>query len=384
MKAIIKRSDLQGTLKSALALHSEGGFQFKPVYFIALRRTGAAELTVDLNDNTSQMAIRIPAELSDWPMDAGTCIPKKEGKDFLQFGNSEWLTVQPSTNDVALQSGKSRMLIKTIPLDNFNILDYVPTSGFLEVPSVNLRSILEFTVGCFTSAKDGDQLPVYLETDTEGSTQVICSDGMRLSHAYFTDVQSSLESHQLKHAIANRTANFIAKFLKYMPGDAPVRIYGDEVSLSFISEDWTFRTQVLAAEVIPWRRVVHANGVSVCSANAEQFIDAIGEAMSIADTRPGRPDVVKIEMGKKEVVCSNHSEKGLAKGVFDADVETFVQFNLSADSVQDYLSGLLKVGGTTVEVEQVGQNTPGHVRMVNRTMPMKPSIFTSQYVECEQ
>ncbi|EGQ61682.1 hypothetical protein GGI1_08189, partial [Acidithiobacillus sp. GGI-221] len=91
--------------------------------------------------------------------------------------------------------------------------------------------------------------------------------------------------------------------------------------------------------------------------------------MSIADTRPG---VVKIDMGKAEVVCSNHSEKGLAKGVFDANVEAFVQFNLSADSAQNYLSGLLKAGGTTVEVEQVGLKTPSLVRMVNRTVPMKP------------
>jgi alkylated DNA nucleotide flippase Atl1 len=377
MKAIIKRADLQGALKSALALHSEGGFLFEPGYFIAMRKTGAAELTVDLNDNTSQMAIRIPAELSDWPMDAGTCIPKKEGKNFLQFGNSEWLTVQPSTNDVALQSGKSRMSIKTIPLDKFNLLDYVPSSEFLEVPSANLRSILEFTVGCFASAKNGEQLPVHLETDADGSTQVMCSDGVRISHAYLTDVQMSLEAHQLKHTIAIRTANFLAKFLKDMPGETPVRVYGDEGFLSFTSEDWSFRTQVLAADALPWQRVVHADGVSACSANPEQFNDAIGEAMSISDTRPG---VVKIDMGKEEIVCSNHSGKGLAKGVFDAKVETFVQFNLSADSAQNYLSGLLKAGGATVEVEQIGLKTPGLVRLVNRTVPMKPSITTAQYV----
>lgn len=381
MKAIIKRADLQGALKSALALHSEGGFLFEPGYFIALRKTGAGELTVDLNDNISQMAIRFPAELSGWPMDAGTCIPKKEGKNFLQFGSSEWLVVQPSDNDVVLQSGKSRMSIKTIPLEKFNLLNYVPSSGFLEVPSAILRSILEFTVGCFVSAKSGDQLPVYLETDTDGSTQIMCSDGLRLSHAYLTDVQLSLESHQLKHAIAIRTANFIAKFLKDMPGDALVRIYGDEGYLSFVSGDWTFRTQILAADSLPWRRVVHADGVSTCSADAEQFNDAIGEAMSIADTRPG---VVKIDMGKAEVICSNHSEKGLAKGVFDANVETFVQFNLSADSAQNYLSGLLKVGGTTVEVEQVGLKSPNLVRMINRTVPMTPSITTAQYAVQER
>uniref|UniRef100_E6QVX3 DNA polymerase III subunit beta n=1 Tax=mine drainage metagenome TaxID=410659 RepID=E6QVX3_9ZZZZ len=377
MKAIIKRADLQGALKSALALHSDGGFLFEPGYFIALRKTGAGELTVDLNDNTSQMAIRIPAELSDWPMNVGTCIPKKEGKNFLQFGSSEWLAVQPSDNDVVLQSGKSRMSIKTIPLEKFNLLDYVPSSGFLEVPSANLRSILEFTVGCFASAKNGEQLPVHLETDTDGSTQIMCSDGVRLSHAYLTDVQSSLEAHQLKHAIAIRTATFLAKFLKDMPGETPVRIYGDKGFLIFTSEDWSFRTQVLAADALPWQRVVHADGLSACSANTEQFNDAIGEAMSISDTRPG---VVKIDMGKEEIVCSNHSEKGLAKGVFDAKVDIFVQFNLSADSAQNYLSGLLKAGGATVEVEQIGLKTPGLVRMVNRTVPMKPSITTAQYV----
>ncbi len=377
MKAIIKRADLQGALKSALALHSEGGFLFDQGHFIALRKTGSAELTVDLNDNTSQMAIRFPAELSDWPMDAGTCIPKKEGKNFLQFGNSEQLTVQPSANDVALQSGKSRMSIKTIPLDKFNLLDYVPSSGFLEVPSANLRSILEFTVGCFASAKNGEQLPVLLETDTDGSTQVVCTDKKRVSHAYLTDVQMSLDAHQLKHSIAIRTATFLAKFLKDMPGETPVRIYGDECFLSFTSEDWTFRTQLLAADAIPWRRVVHADGLSVCSANTEQFNDAIGEAMSISDTLPG---VIKIDLGKEEIVCSNQSEKGIAKGVFDAKVDTLAQFSLPADTPQNYLSGLLKAGGTTVEVEQIGRSTDGLVRMVNRTVPMKPSVITSQIV----
>ncbi len=376
MKAIIKRSDLQGALKSALALHNEGGFLFEQGYFIAMRKTGVAELTVDLNDNTSQMAIRFPAELTDWPMNAGTCIPKKEGKNFLQFGSNDWLTVQPSTNDVMLQSGKSRMTIKTIPMDKFNVLDYVPTSGFLEVPNANLRSILEFTAGCFASSRSSDQLAVHLETDADGSTQIMCSDGVRLSHAYLTDVQLSLESHLLKHAIAIRTANFLAKFLKDMPDEATVRIHGDDGFLNFVSEDWTFRTQILAADVLPWRRVVHADGIATCSADAERFSDAVGEAMSIADIRPG---VVKIDMGKDEVVCSNHSEKGLAKGVFDAKVEAAVQFNLSADSAQNYLSGLLKAGGLTVDVEQIGLKNPGLVRMVNRTVPMKPSITTAQY-----
>lgn len=376
MKAIIKRSDLQGALKSALALHNEGGFLFEQGYFIALRKTGNAELTVELNDNTSQMAIRFPAELVDWPMDAGTCIPKKEGKNFLQFGSNEWLTVQPSTNDVMLQSGKSRMTIKTIPMEKFNLLDYVPTSGFLEVPSVTLQSILEFTAGCFANSRNSDQLAVHLETDADGSTQIICSDGVRLSHAYLTDVQLSLEAHQLKHAIAIRTANFLAKFLKDMPDETTVRIHGDEGFLNFVSGDWTFRTQILAADRLPWRMVVHTDGITTCSADAEQFNDAVGEAMSIADVRPG---VVKIDMSANEVVCSNHSEKGLAKGVFDARVETNAQFNLSADSAQNYLSGLLKAGGVTVDVEQIGQKTPGLVRMVNRTVPMKPSITTAQY-----
>lgn len=378
MKAIIKRADLQGALKSALALHSEGGFLFEPGYFIALRKTGTAELTVYLNDNTSQMAIRFPAELSDWPMEAGTCIPKKEAKNFLQFGNSEQLTVQASTDEVALQSGKSRMSIKTIPLERFNLLDYIPySSEFIEVSSASLRSIFEFTVGCFASAKNGEHLPVHLETDADGSTQVMCSDGVRLSHAYLADVQLSLGAHHLKHAIAIRTATFLAKFLKDMPGETPVRIYGEEGFLSFASEDWSFRTQVLAVDDLPWQRVVHADGLPVCSADTEQFKDAIGEAMAISDTRPG---VVKIDMGKEEIVCSNHSEKGLAKGVFEAKVDNFAQFNLSADSAQNYLSGLLKAGGTTVEVEQIGLKTPGLVRMINRTVPMKPSITTAQYV----
>ncbi|MHB1642264.1 MAG: hypothetical protein ACYCS8_06345 [Acidithiobacillus sp.] len=376
MKAIIKRSDLQGALKSALALHSEGGFLFEPNFFIALRKTADGELTVDLNDNTSQMAIRFPAELLDWPMGAGTCIPKKEGMNFLQFGNSEQLTVQPSDQDVALQSGKSKMTIKTIPLDKFNTLDYVPTSGFLEVSGKTLRSALEFTVRCFANTKDPKA--VYLETDTDGNTQIYSTDDKGLSHAYLTDVQPSLESYQLKHAIAHQTANFMAKFLKDMPGDTPVRIYPDTGFLSFVSDDWVFRTQLLIAKTVSWRQLVHANGVSVCSADTEQFNDAIGESMSIIDNKmDDKNKTFKMDIGD-EVVCYHHCEKGLAKGVFDAKVQNFAQFHLSASYAQDCLSGFIKSGASTVEVEQLGLINSGLVRMVNRDVPMKPSFTISQ------
>ncbi|WP_163057099.1 hypothetical protein [Acidithiobacillus ferrooxidans] len=377
MKAIIKRSDLQGALKSALALHGEDANLFEPSNYIALRKTGNTELTVDLNDATSQMAVRFPAEFTDWPIGEGVCVPKKTGLGFLQYGDSELLTVQPLKNEVELCAGKSRMVVKTIPMDGFSILESIPNDRFIEVPCSDLQATLAFTVGCFATAAKGSTT-VHLMTDDEGANQVVCCDGMRFSHAYLSNAQPSIDGGaRFNHCVVLRMAQFLSKFLKEIDSQS-VRLHGDDLSLYFLSESWAFRTQLFSSPTPPWKSLVHAAGSPYFTADIKAFDNAANAANAIYETKNGTTNRVLLSSDQNQVEYSSGSERGVVKGAFEASTNTAHKTLLSRAFIHDGLTGFKAVGCEKVEVQRVGEHSGANVRFIDTHTAMRPSLVVAQ------
>lgn len=288
-------------------------------------------------------------------------VPSRLLTEFTSLLGNERVTLETVDGGLKVTSGHTQTTIKGSAAEDFPVLPTHDAPTEVTIPSNTLKSALESTIFAAANDESRPEISGTLLVLQDGKCVLAATDSYRLAETSSTLLSTSQTTQKV--IVPSRTAQ---ELLRITPDDETVvKILVGDDQARFVFPDTEIITRIIEGQFPDYQQIIPSGWETKIVCDREDLVSNVRAASLFCKTGINDLSIFVDPEHKQLRISAANTQLGEHEATVAAEIEGPEQHFIF--NYRYLLDGVASLGGSTLTIELLDQNTPAVLRNPERT-----------------